>query len=76
MNVQHFVKPSQNPKYFSRYLDNGVIVYRAGTIYDDHHLLMEKHLPEGPPLGGMVFHGTNLYLNHAFYTDPQGSSHH
>ena len=38
-------KAIQNPKYFCRYLGNGVAVCRAGTIYGNHHLLMEKHFP-------------------------------
>ena len=57
-------------------MGNGVEVYVAGTIYGDHHLLVEKHLPQGLPLGGMVFHGANPCLNHTFYTDLQGTSHH
>ena len=61
-------KATKNPKYFC-YLDNGVKVYRAGTIYGNHHLLVEKNLPQGPPLGGMEFHGANPCLNHTFYTD-------
>ena len=65
----------KNPKYFCGYLGNGVTVYGAGTIYGNHHLLVEIHLPQGPPLGGMVFHGANPCLNHTFNTDQQGSSH-
>ena len=34
-------KAIQNPKYFCHDLGNGVAVYRAGTIYGNHYLLME-----------------------------------